>query len=927
MAGTEAATVVAEKVAENLVDRIFNLIWNRIARVFKWKTNLKNLENDVKRLVAKRESLLKFKEAADRKGEELPEVNKWLKKADEYSREMQELKDAEENAKKKCLAGMCCNPWPRYRISKKVEEYVKVVAQLLDEAGSSDFLVAIHPPPQKISAARVKGFEDFGSRMSILDRIMGALKSSTVDKIGVHGMPGVGKTMLTKEVARQAEEAQLFDAVVMASVTKEPNVRRIQAEIADNLVLQLHRESNDGRADQIKAYLMGKKRILVILDDIWTGIDLDQLGIPHEVKKNEASSIGEEHVQCKILLTSRSRTVLSDLMDTHQNFEVGGLQDEEAWELLKKIVGEEVENSDLRLTARGIVEECAGLPLAIRTLGNALKRKELYEWTDALLRLRNPSPENFRGIPATVYSAIELSFKHLESDERKQTFLLCSLLGQNGSTDDLLEYGLGLGLFHRVSTISEARARMHDIVFDVATSIASRDYHVLPLIDGNEPEKWSDGVAVGEIKWISVQHANVGELPDELDFPHCNLFSLRSKDPSVRVPENFFRRMPNLRVLNLSKMHFSFMPSSICLLKHLHTLRMSESIIGDIAFIGKLMSLEVLSLSGCDLEELPSQIRQLTQLKLLNLSDCTKLKLIPPLILASLSKLEALHLGNSFNQWDTANQGNASLVELKNLHNLAALDLHACDVQLVPEDLFSERLKRYKIFIGEVWNCWDTSFRSSKILKLELNTSISYEHSICMLMKRTEELHLENLEGVKNIVSELGAEGFQELKFLYVQNAHEIQHIINSVGQIPSHAFSSLEVLFLQNLKNMVEICHGRLGETSFKRLRTITVESCKQLKSLLPFSIARRLLQLEEIRVTDCSNMSEFVKEERQGATNDIDIAEDDQNFELAQLRSMKLQYLPKFIRLCRGNEETNNSTSRPAPLFNEKINPKQIN
>ncbi|GLU09194.1 hypothetical protein SLE2022_260670 [Rubroshorea leprosula] len=945
MAGTEAATVVAEKVAENLVDRIFNLIWNRIARVFKWKTNLKNLENDVKRLVAKRESLLKIKEAADRKGEELPEVNKWLKKTDEYFREMQELKDAEENAKKKCLAGMCCNPWARYRISKKVEEYVKVVAQLLDEAGSSNFLVAIHPPPQKISAARVKDFEDLGSRMSILDRIMEALRSPTVDKIGVHGMPGVGKTMLTKEVARQAEEAQLFDEVVMASVTRDPNVRRIQTVIADKLALQLHRESDDGRADQIKAYLMGKKRILVILDDIWTGIDLDQLGIPHEVKKNEASSTGEEHVQCKILLTSRSRTVLSHLMDTHQNFEVGRLQDEEPWELLKKIVGEEVENSDLRLTARGIVEECAGLPLAIRTLGNALKRKELYEWKDALLRLRNPTPENFRGIPATVYSAIELSFKHLESDERKQAFLLCSLLGQNGSTDDLLEYGLGLGLFHNVSTIADARARvltlvsdlkscslllddcsnthikMHDIVFDVATSIASRDYHVLSLIDGNEPKNWSDGEAMGDIKWISLQHANVGELPDELDCPQCNLFSLHSKDPSVRVPENFFRGMPNLRVLNFTKMHFSSMPSSICLLKHLHTLRMSESIIENIAFIGELMSLEVLSLSGCDLEELPLQIGLLTQLKLLNLSDCTKLKLIPPLILASLSKLEALHLGNSFNQWDTANQRNASLVELKNLHNLAALDLHACDVQRVPEDLFSERLKRYKIFIGEVWNCRDTSFRSSKILKLELNTSISYEHFICMLMRRTEELHLENLKGVENIVSELDAEGFQELKYLYVQNAHEIQHIIKSVGQIHSHAFSSLEVLFLRNLKNMVKICHGRLGETSFRRLRTITVECCKQLKSLFLFSIARRFLQLEEIRVTDCSNMLELVKEERQGPTNDIDIAEEDQNFKLAQLRSLKLQYLPKFIRLCRGNEETYDSSSRAAPLFNEKI------
>ncbi|GKV51385.1 hypothetical protein SLEP1_g58048 [Rubroshorea leprosula] len=962
MAGTEVGIAiagnVAGKVAENLlVDRIFNPIWNRIARVFKWKTNLKNLKKEVKKLEDEIESVREFMEAADRKGEKAGrKVESWLTDAEKYIGEMKKSEDDEDKAKKKCFLGVCPNPRARYHISKKVEEYLVAVTQLLQEADKFKIPDSYCPP--KPTAPVNKGFEDFGSRTPDLDRIMEALRRAGTDKIGVYGMPGVGKTMLAKEVARRAEEAYLFDSIVLASVTKDADLKRIQGEIADKLDLQLHGETEFGRANQLKDYLKKKKRILVILDDIWSRLDLDELGIPFEemkneawLKKKEASSIGEEQMQCKILCVSRFPNVLSDDMDTNQNFDVRPLRDEEAWDLLKKIVGDEIENSGLQLTAREIAKECAGLPLAIQSLGKALRRKGSYEWKDALLRLQTPSPENFMGISANVYSAIELSYNYLEGEELKQTFLLCSLLGQSAYVEDLLTYGIALGLFQNVKTIGQARDRvltwvsklkscslllddcsdthinMHDIVLGVAISIASRDYHVLSLIDDNVPKKWSEREAMGDIKWISLQYANGSELPNELDCPQLNLFSLRSKDPSVKIPEKFFQGMPNLRVLNFTKLHLSSLPSSICLLKHLHTLHISESILQNIAFIGELVSLEVLNLSGCDLEELPMQIGQLTQLKLLNLSDCTKLKLIPPLILASLSKLEALHLGNSFNQWDTANQGNASLVELKNLHNLAALDLHACDVQLVPEDLFSERLKRYKIFIGEVWNCWDTSFRSSKILKLELNTSISYEHSICMLMKRTDELHLENLKGIKNIVSELDAEGFQELKFLYVQNAHEIQHIINSVGQIPSHAFSSLEVLFLQNLKNMVEICHGRLGETSFKRLRTITVESCKQLKSLFPFSIARRLLQLEEIRVTDCSNMLEFVKEERQGATNDIDIAEEDQNFELAQLRSLQLQCLPKFIRLCHGNEETNDSSSRPAPLFNEKINPKQIN
>ncbi|GLU09185.1 hypothetical protein SLE2022_260580 [Rubroshorea leprosula] len=939
--GIAIAGNVAGSVAENLIDRIFNLIWSRITRVFKWKTNLKNLEKEAKKLVAESESVQKFMEAADRRGEgALPKVKIWLAAAEKCIGEMK-LEDDEDKAKKKCFLGVCPNPRARYQISKKVEKYLADVTQLLQDADKFKIPASYCPP--KPTALVNKGFENFGSRTPDLDRIMEALRRAGSDKIGVFGMPGVGKTMLAKEVFRRAEEAHLFDSIVFASVRKEPDLKRIQGEIADNLDLQLDGETEVGRAKQLKDYLKKKERILVILDDVWSRLDLDELGIPFEEIKNEASSIGEKQMQCKILCTSRFRNVLSDDMDTYPNFNVIPLRDEEAWELLKKIVGEEIENSGLRNTAREIAKECAGLPLAVQTLGTALKSKEHYAWRNALLQLKKPSPENFMGISAKVYTAIELSYKYLEREELKQTFLLCSLLGQNANVENLLTYGFGLGLFQNVNTIGDARdlvltlvdhlkscsmlldgksINLHDIVQDVAISIASRDHHVLSLTHDNIPKMWSDREGMGGVKWINIEHANISELPEELECPELTLFYLSSKDPSMKIPDNFFRGMPNLRVLDFTKMHFSSMPSSICLLKNLRTLHMDLSVIKDIAIVAELSGLEVLSLAGSAIEELPMEIGQLIQLKFLNVSDCTKLKLIRPHVLESLSRLEELYLGNSFKQWEAnglGNQRNASLAELKELPNLVALDVHACDVQLIPEDLFSERLNRYKIIIGEVWNSWDRSFKSSKILKLELKTRITHDHSICMLLKKTEELHVEKLKGVKNIVPELDAEDFQELKYLYVKNAPEIQHIINSVGEIPCNVFPFLEVLFLQNLDNMVKICHGHLAETSFRGLRTITIECCNQLESLFPFSIARRLLQLEEIEVTNCSNMLEIVDEEGQVTTNDI--AEADENFEFAHLQFLKLQYLPKFIRLCHGLVEVNDSRSKPVSLFNEKI------
>ncbi|GKV26350.1 hypothetical protein SLEP1_g35675 [Rubroshorea leprosula] len=706
------------------------------------------------KLKAEKERVLQFRDDADRCGKEVTlRVNNWLTSSDKYIGEMEKFESDTDNAKK-CFARVCPNPKGRFQISKKAEEYLEAIAQLLEEAARFKIPDSYFPPSQKISATPVQGYEDFGTRTSILNGIMEALRSASVDKIGVYGMPGVGKTILAQEVARQAEEAQLFDSIVMASVNKNPELKRIQGEIADKLGLQLHGETEFGRACQLKAYLKQKKRILVILDDIWTRLELDKLGIPFEVKKNEASSTGEEQLQCKILFTSRFLNVLSSDMRTHKDFEVGRLQDEEAWELFKKIAGNEIEKE---------------------------------------------------------FSCMEGCFARTKK-------ALSNLLGHNASIEDLMKYGIGLDLFHNVMTTGEARDKvltlvsnlkssslllngcddihfdMHDIVRDVAISIASRDHHVLSLTDDYVPREWSERGALEGFKWISLQYANISELPDELECPQLTLFCFCSKDPFMKIPGSFFQRTEELRVLNFSKMHFSSLPSSICLIKSLHTLHVNECVLEDIGIIGKLMSLKVLSLSGCDIEELPMEIRQLTQLKLLDLSDCAKLKVIRPHVLASLSRLEELYLGNSFNQWgigENGSQRNASLAELKDLHNLAALDVHVCDVQLIPEDLFSERLNRYKIFIGEVWNHWDSSFKSSKILKLEPN-SFNYDHSIGMLLKKTEELHLKELTGFKNLVYELDAEGFQKLKYLCIQNAAEVQHIINSVKWVLCHAFPVL---------------------------------------------------------------------------------------------------------------------------------------
>ncbi|GLT32031.1 hypothetical protein SLA2020_067250 [Shorea laevis] len=926
----------AGNLVGNLFSGIFTLISKPIILVIKCNNNVDDLKNKVAELKVKRETAKNHAETVETAEKLVPDAAEKLV-ADAAEKL---VADAEGNAKKKCFFGLCLNPKSRYQLSKKAEENSKTIDKLVNEARGFNLPLSHIPALPKEVAAPVKGFEDFYSRKDVLKRIMEALQIPSSSIIGVHGMPGTGKTMLAKEVKRKAEQDKLFDRVPMALVSRSAELKKIQDQIAGGLdrdQLPTGITTQDA-AKRIKERLKKMKKVLIILDDIWgSEIDLEELGIPlgNEPKTIEGGSSGEEYAECKILLTSRDSNALS-LMGSQQNFPLHQLKDEEAWELLKRIVGDRVESDDIHSAAIEIVRKCGGLPLAITTVAKALKNKEPYVWMDAARILKWPSSENFEGISENVYSAIEFSYSNLGREKLKKTFLLCCLMGHKSFIQYLLMVGVGLGLF--VNTIEQARNEvltliselrasslliddsdgnyfdMHDLIHDVAVSIASRDRHGLLLTGDHKPKEWSDRKAMKDFKWIRLQNATINGLPDEFESRQLTFFCLENNDPSLKIPADFFKGMQELKVLDLTEMHFTSLPSSICLLKDLHTLCFYSCFLGDISIIGKLKNLKILTISSSDIKELPREIRELTLLKLLDLSNCSELKIIPQHVLASMSGLEELYLGNSFDGWEVdenENQRNASIAELKHLKDLTTLEVCIPDIRMIPKIFFFENLKKFKIFIGCKWEDQSSSFGSSRILKLHLNASISFNYLVKMLLKKTVELHLRELAGVKNVVDELNTEGFPDLKYLNVHNAPEVQHIIKSAEGVPFNAFPRLEVLFLQNMINLEKLFRGRFKDTAFNNLRIITVECCDKVKNLFSSSISRQLLHLQEISVNECSDMEEIVDDEEQGSRNDIVEATEPKFGEV--LRSLRLRRLPKLSSL--------NKSCRHMPLFNEQV------
>ncbi|XP_044486371.1 putative disease resistance protein RGA3 [Mangifera indica] len=923
----EIAISTAAGLASNATESGYFLLKRQISYVFKYRSYINDLKKQVEDLRNKRETVEKPVESAERQGEEIYKaVKKWLSDVDEFTERVEKAITEDEDKANKggCFKlGSYPNLIQRYKLGKQAMKAQMDGADMLGKGNFSS--VSYRPALQRTESMYVRDYETFDSRQQAFQEIMEALLDVNINMIGVYGMGGVGKTTLVKKVAWEAKKNKFFDEVVIAEATQTPDYKRIQEKVASELGLEFRQQDEYQRTDLLRNRIRKEKNLLIILDNVWTKLDLDAIGIPFKGVEGE----NDEKIRpCTILLTSRNRDLLSKDMKTQKDIFIGPLSYGDALNLFCKIVGGVAKSSDFRSVTVEIVRKCAGLPVAISTIANALKNESLHAWKDVLAQLKRSNPTHILDMDETLYSTIELSYKFLKNEEAKSLFLLCALYNAGDSVfiDDLLKCSMGWSLFGDVYTLEEGRNRlhrlidhlkascllldgtydnsvkMHDIIHAVAVSIASMEklmFNIQNVIGLEEVlgEKISkDSIA------ISLPDRNINyDLPERLEYPKLKLFFLFAINRSPQIPNAFFKEVKELRVLSLSGLQFLPLPSSISFLKSLKTLLLKFCILEDLRILGELSKLEILSLAGSNFKEFPAEIRQLTRLKLLDLSNCSNLKYIATNVISSLSQLQELYMGNSFVQWEVEgvdNQGrrNASLEELKRLSNLTALHLHIQDARVMPQDLFFKKLKSYKIFIGDKWK-WPIKFdlSTSRMLKLMIDDSIHLQHGVRSLLKMTEDLSLKGMSGVRNVIYELNVDGFPHLKHLHIKDDLELLYIINSVTW--KLVLPNLESLILGNLIKLENICHGQLNVGSFRNLRIIKIEKCDRLEYLFVYFIVKNLVQLEEIEVTDCKNLKEIFGEENNDPGDEI---ETNNKTEFNQLCSLTLQRLPKFIKIC---------------------------
>ncbi|KAK3419934.1 hypothetical protein EUGRSUZ_G00706, partial [Eucalyptus grandis] len=870
----------------------------------------------------------------------------WQQSTDKALEEAGDLLGDMGEASKTCCHGTLPDAKCRYQFSRKAEDKIKVIKQLAQKGSGFKELNDISftdPAPGNVTAtnpARREGEEFvqptpatasassastsnelskdgvFESRTAIIRDVMGALADNSNSVVGVHGMGGVGKSTLLDDVVSRIREEKRFDLVAKADVSQNPDIKRIQSVIAHALGLDMKDyEYESMRADRLRERLGNEeKKVLIILDNLWKGLDLKSVGIPcgHDNKV----------MGCKLLLTSRDRNVLQREMGCDKDFFLDRLEEKEANILFERMVGDKVHNDEFRPMVNEALRKCAGLPLLIVTMAKHLKYGRLPEWRNALNQIERCSN---KGLSAAINTMLQLSYDHLESEEAKNLLQLCVAVDvSNPSVEDLVRYGYGLGIFQRDSSIKEARDevstlihtlqassllldnrddnafKIHDLVRDFVAQFILKDRPLL-VLENEEmlaTQLWRERLE--SCMAICFPYIDMKGLPKELDCPELHIFLLFARSGFLEVQDSYFNSMRKLTVLDLSGIHLTHSPTPLQFLENLHTLCLSSCSLEDVAILGKLKGLQILSFVYSRVERLPKEIGQLVELRLLDLNYCSHLQIIEPGVLGRLIKLEELYMENSFDQWNPVEQTqptNASLIELNHLKNLCILHVSIPNPSVLPEDLDVKKLTKYKIRIGYATR-WSKDL-GSRILDLKLDPTSDVLRKGCIqsLLSKTDNLFLAKLNGSKQSICGLSQEGFPELKHLLVMYGSSIQYILQwrSVS-----TFEMLESLFLIELNNLTKICYSHISSSkSFGKLKVIQVKRCDKMEVLFPLSLLRGLPQLEEIEVVYCKLMHGIV---------DVD---DCGKVELQNLRIMKLHHLPNIKNCFTGGSTLSSNTS----------------
>uniref|UniRef100_A0A6N2LJM7 TIR domain-containing protein n=1 Tax=Salix viminalis TaxID=40686 RepID=A0A6N2LJM7_SALVM len=526
--------------------------------------------------------------------------------------------------------------------------------------------------------------------------------------VGIHGMPGIGKTTIAKVVFNQlcyGFEGSSFLSNINETSEQSNGLVLLQEQLLRDIFKQnVATINNVDRGMVLIKERLCHKRVIIVVDDVAQQYQLNTL-------------VGERRwfgPGSRVIITTKDERLL---LKVDRKFKVEELKRDASLQLFSLASKDYVDLSN------DVVDYCGGIPLALEVLGSSLSAKNKSRWKCVIDKLRIIPNHD-------IQEKLRICFDKLDDHKLQKTFLdlACFFIGRNKEyVSHVLEARCGYNPEDDLGTLSErslikvnafGEISMHNLLRDMGREIIHKEspdhpgkrsriwqledaWNVLSKQMGTEVvEGLALDVRASENKLLSTGSFTKMRCLKllQINGVHlCGPFKLLSEEliwicwlecplksfPSDLMVENLVvlemqysnikelwkekKILNKLKILNLSySKHLVKTPN-------LHSSSLEKlllegclSLVEVHQSVGHLKSLIFLNLKGCRrIKTLPQSFCDAKSLEILNISECSQLEKLPEHIggMESLTKLLADGINNE--------QFLASIEHLKYLRKLS----------------------------------------------------------------------------------------------------------------------------------------------------------------------------------------------------------------------------------------------------------------
>ncbi|KAG7942199.1 hypothetical protein I3843_16G088400 [Carya illinoinensis] len=618
--------------------------------------------------------------------------------------------------------------------------------------------------------------------------------------IPILGMGGIRKTTLAQLVYNDKEVESFFNLKAWACVSEDFDVATVTKTILQSMSKELDCADKDLNWLQVelKQKLLGK-RFLVILDDVWNENynEWTRLRAPFEVGAPGSS----------IIVTTRNHRVSSLMRNKDvEPFQLELLSNEACLSIFTQHALDARDFSahpDLKDIGEELVRRCKGLPLAVKTIAGVLcsEDEDRNEWEKVLKNKIWDIPVEANGIPSPLlrcfaYCSILPKDYEFKEEEVVLLWMAEGLIQSLQDEEEIEDLGskyfrnlLSRSFFQKSRNINESRFVMHDLINDLAQSVAGDTCFRM--------EDRVGGTQNGDIPKKARHSSYLGSRYDA-----TKKFEVFSKLNGLRtflplMLPSYFECYLALHVA------FELVPTLRCL----RTLPKS---------ITNLYNLQTLLLKNCfHLKKLPSMFRNLVNLRHLNIAGADSLEGMP----MQIGKLTCLQTLSNLVMGKDSCSGIKELGPLKHLRG--TLCISRLENVIESKDAKdAELIKKTKI--SALWLEWSRHIDESKDMTSELEVLNGLQPHDAL-----KELRITNYGGTK-FPNWLTPPSFPHMLCLTLQNCYKCTSLPPLGQYLPS--LKNLRIEGMANVKSVGSEFCGRKLPNNVPLLNKVKIIDCAQL-------------------------------------------------------------------------------------------------